>query len=598
MHATFYSSNHWLQELIDFWGNMLKITILIFDTDGYRIAATDRFKSQLNERVPQNYPALQSIRYNQTIQIHSPGEEPICEPCIFRKICEKKAALHLPLAYDDTILGTMSVFWYRKPETPLFTPVIGNLQKSVIAAFRIRENRLLQSNSSVFDLEEFESISNRMEDGVLLLDQNFFVLSINNYALRKFDRERYLVVGKHISSYLPALSQDILTAQNTGMLPIAVDNQIIEINYRLFKPEPSVRSYTYLLLLKTTTYWNGTEQAASHRKIIGHSPQMLSAINTGKQVAKTHATVLIQGESGTGKDLIAQLIHENSPRADKPFVAVNLSAIPEQLLESELFGYESGTFTGASKNGKIGLFQAAHTGTIFLDEIGELSLPFQVKLLRVLENKSIRRIGNSTEIPIDVRVIAATNQDLKKLVEEHHFRADLYYRLNVIPLTLPSLRERKEDLDLLCPHFIEIFNREFGTEIWGIEPGVLPLLRNYDWPGNIRELKNIIEYAVAMETTHYIRVNTIASRFPADIGYANRSDHEPSASTTPSPRDAERQLIIDALNRCGWTTAGKRLAAKELGTSMSTLYRKIKEYEIQKMQDFKQNILQDTVRDP
>ena len=232
--------------------------------------------------------------------------------------------------------------------------------------------------------------------------------------------------------------------------------------------------------------------------IVGQSPQMKPVFDLILSVAPTTSTVLILGESGTGKELVAKAIHAHSPRAKAPFVSINCSAFQETLLESELFGYMKGSFTGATNN-KKGLFEYASGGTIFLDEIAETSLPMQVKLLRALQERKIRPVGGNEEIEIDVRVVAATNRDLQQMIHEKEFREDLYYRISVIPVEIPPLRKRPSDISLLAFHFLEQFNRQMGKGLQGISGEALRLLENYNWPGNVRELENAIERAVALE---------------------------------------------------------------------------------------------------
>ncbi len=245
------------------------------------------------------------------------------------------------------------------------------------------------------------------------------------------------------------------------------------------------------------------EEAVGFGSMIGNSREMLKLYATIKKVADTPANVLILGESGTGKELVARAIHENSARVTMPFMVINCGGIPENLLESELFGYIKGSFTGAYTD-KPGLFEIARGGTVFLDEIGELPPLLQVKLLRVVQEKTFRRIGGAEDIHVDVRIISATNQNLADNVKSGSFREDLYYRLNVIPLHLPPLRERKEDIPALTRHFIEKYSREFGKEIKTISAYALELLMHYPFPGNIRELENIIERSVALETSNII----------------------------------------------------------------------------------------------
>jgi two-component system response regulator PilR (NtrC family) len=254
--------------------------------------------------------------------------------------------------------------------------------------------------------------------------------------------------------------------------------------------------------------------------MIGTSREMIKVFATIKKVADTPANILILGESGTGKELVARAIHENSPRSKMPFNAINSGGIPENLLESELFGYMKGSFTGAYTD-KPGLFEMAKGGTVFLDEIGELPPVLQVKLLRIVQEKTFRRIGGSENIKVDVRIISATNQNLEEKVKKGEFREDLYFRLNVIPIRMPSLRERKEDIPLLTKHFIEKYAKEFGKEIRTISSYAMELLMNYAFPGNIRELENIIERGVAMESSNIILPENLVLAANAASGVQN-----------------------------------------------------------------------------
>jgi two-component system response regulator PilR (NtrC family) len=247
----------------------------------------------------------------------------------------------------------------------------------------------------------------------------------------------------------------------------------------------------------------GVKDAVSFGNLIGKSDEMLKVYSLIKKVAATKTNVLVLGESGTGKELVARAVHDNSPRKDKPFVVINCGGIPEHLLESELFGYMKGAFTGAYSD-KPGLFEIAQGGTIFLDEIAELPPLLQVKLLRVIQEKAFRRVGGSKDITVDVRIIAATNQDLEKKVKDESFREDLYYRLLVIPIHIPPLRDRKEDIPVLTKHFIERYSKEFGKEIKKISAYAMELLMGYRFPGNVRELENIIERSVALETSNIV----------------------------------------------------------------------------------------------
>lgn len=307
--------------------------------------------------------------------------------------------------------------------------------------------------------------------------------------------------------------------------------------------------------------------------IIGQSPRMQEVYHFIEQVAPTDAKVLILGESGTGKELVAKAIHFCSQRKAGPFVKVNCAALPENLLESELFGHEKGSFTGAL-NRKLGRFELAHRGTIFLDEIGEINHATQVKLLRVLQEQEFERVGGTSTIKVDVRVVAATNKDLEKEVAEGRFRDDLYYRLNVVSLSLPPLRERKEDVLTLVEHFLHKFNQAMGKNIQQISPEALELLGNYSWPGNVRELENALERAVVLTTGSTI----LPSSLPNSI-YKNTVEKSPVEKLDLKPtslREVEKQLIMKTLEE---TDGNRTKAAKILGISLRTLQYKIKEYQ-------------------
>ncbi|NJA51622.1 sigma 54-interacting transcriptional regulator, partial [Clostridioides difficile] len=246
--------------------------------------------------------------------------------------------------------------------------------------------------------------------------------------------------------------------------------------------------------------------------IIGESVAIRNSKKEALIASKSTSTVLITGESGTGKELFARAIHNHSNRVDNPFIAVNCAAIPDNLLESELFGYEEGAFTGAKKGGKLGMFEVAHKGSIFLDEIGDMSLHLQSKLLRVLQEKELNKIGSKSNVSIDVRIIAATNKDLEKMVQNGTFREDLYYRLNVIPIKLPSLRERKEDIPLIIKHMVKEYSKKLDKNVIDIDSRVVDAMMEYKWPGNIRELQNIIEYSVNMSSSSIITMNVIPQK--------------------------------------------------------------------------------------
>ncbi len=324
-------------------------------------------------------------------------------------------------------------------------------------------------------------------------------------------------------------------------------------------------------------YKRALKERYNFENIIGKSDAMLRIFDLVAQVAASRSTVLITGESGTGKELIAKAIHTNSPRKDRPFVPVNTGSMPTDLLESTLFGHVKGAFTSAVAS-KKGLFEIADRGTIFLDEIGTMSLETQAKILRVLQDRKFMHLGGVSEVQVDVRIIAATNVDLKQLVKEGRFRDDLYYRLNVITVDLPALRNRREDIPLLVHHFLRKFSDENGKPMRDIGPEALRPLVEYGWPGNVRELENVIERAVVLSTGPQVGLELIPDHI-AGRGLGQQIiEHRPDASLFDIMEECERRVIVDMLERCNWNQTD---AAMRFRVPLSTLNQKIKRLSIE-----------------
>jgi DNA-binding NtrC family response regulator len=310
--------------------------------------------------------------------------------------------------------------------------------------------------------------------------------------------------------------------------------------------------------------------------ILGKSKLMKEIFKVVKQIADSRSTALIMGESGTGKELVSRAIHYNSNRKNYPFVTINCAAIPETLIESELFGHEKGAFTNAIER-KLGRFEVAHQGTLFLDEIGELSLATQAKILRFLEEREFNRVGGSKTIKVDVRLITATNKDLNQLIKKGSFREDLYYRINVVPIVIPPLRERKEDIPILIDHFINKFNVENNKNVKGINKDALELLMQYEWPGNVRELENLIERVIALTSNEYIQLNELPLSFKniPKINGLKESVLDGKVSFFQAEEEFEREVILDALKRTNYIQSH---AAEILGIS-----RRILKYKMDKL---------------
>lgn len=324
------------------------------------------------------------------------------------------------------------------------------------------------------------------------------------------------------------------------------------------------------------------DQRYSFDGVVGNSPGLQRVLREIRQVAPSRATVMLYGETGTGKELAAQMIHQNSPRSRLPFVPVHCAAIPANLLESELFGHEKGAFTGATER-RIGRFEAADGGTLFLDEIGEIDAPTQVKLLRFIESRTFERVGSLKPMHVDVRLICATNRDLAAMVAKGEFREDLYYRLNVIPLTLPPLRERREDIPLLLRHYMDEMSRENGLKAPEIAPSAMRVLENYRWPGNIRELRNFVENVVVMRRGAQLTEYDLDPKFldnadpgqPADTSVSGMPPSPPVPGKRLSKEENERRLFRQALQEAG---GNRTRAAQMIGISRRTLHRKLKQW--------------------
>ncbi|WP_158748472.1 sigma-54 dependent transcriptional regulator [Acidobacterium sp. S8] len=319
------------------------------------------------------------------------------------------------------------------------------------------------------------------------------------------------------------------------------------------------------------------KQRYNFENIVGKSDPMLRIFDLVAQVAPSRSTILIQGESGTGKELIAKALHANSPRRDKPFVPVNTGAMPSELLESTLFGHIKGSFTSAIAT-KKGLFEVANGGTLFLDEIATMGMDTQAKILRVLQDRRFMQLGGTQEIQVDVRIITATNVDLRQAVREGKFREDLYYRLNVITVDLPPLRNRREDIPLLATHFLKRYSDENNLPLRSLSPDAIRSLIDYDWPGNVRELENVIERGVVLSSNQTIHSDLLPGHLTGRSYSSSLLEHNPNASLFDIIEDIEKRIIVDKLERCNWNQTE---AAEQFRIPLSTLNQKIKRLNIE-----------------
>ena len=425
-------------------------------------------------------------------------------------------------------------------------------------------------------------VANSVEAAKRKLESQIFDIIISDIRMPGEDGVSFLKFAKEIApdsffvlmTALPALDTAI-AALNSG-----ADRYVIKDHNHIDQLRRAVQEVSESLRWKKEAGYLRRElrRLTGLDNIIGQSPKMRAIFDLIQTVAPQSSRVLITGESGTGKELVARAIHENSLRAQAPFITINCGAFPETLLESELFGYMKGSFTGANEN-RLGLFQAAHGGTLFMDEIGNMSLTMQVKLYRVLQEGKVRPNGSTEESDVDVRIIAATNKDFEKEIAEGHFREDLYYRLSVIPIHVPALRERREDIPLLARHFLERFRKIMEKPIEGISPEAMGKLEAYDWPGNVRELENTMERAVALEAGKEVSARVLPDRI---LGYGGASSSGAAASQGVEIPDAgvdfekvvattERLYLQAALQKAG----GVRTRASEF---LGITYRSFRHY--------------------
>ncbi|MBC7081974.1 MAG: sigma 54-interacting transcriptional regulator [Firmicutes bacterium] len=451
--------------------------------------------------------------------------------------------------------------------------------------------------------EQFKLIIDNVSDGIIAVDDTGHITVFNEAAQRLTGRAASDAVGRHVNDVLPEMGfARILTAAssqsgsppnspseydlpsahpevhrindtlvNVTRVPIVVDGSCVGA---IGTFQDIGRLQALEKNLRKRLYARGHVARFTFGDIVGSSSAIRAAITKAKRFASVDSTVLILGETGTGKELFAQSIHNASARRDGPFVAVNCAAFPETLLESELFGYVEGAFTGAKREGKEGLFELAHHGTIFLDEIASMPLRLQARLLRVLQEKEVMRLGDDRMIPVDVRVIAASNKDLRRLVADGLFQADLYYRLDVLTLVVPPLRDRAEDIPLLAKAFLETLSRKLGMASGGFTDDALAFLSAYAWPGNVRELKNTVEKCLVLSDGGIItRSDVLDALGESSSSSADNPDGNTERNLQSLVRTAERESIARVLRECG---GNRSEAARRLGINRTTLWRKLR----------------------
>ncbi len=502
------------------------------------------------------------------------------------------AEICTPIKLEGRVLGVIGMIAINEKQKAILLDrkrrMVSFAEKMAdLLAAKAAQKESLDSSETL--VNEVTTVLETAHEGIFAIDTKGYILRCNSIAESLLNTTKLDIVGSHISRFM--LGTPALEVLRTGIGYTENEEVYTKGGEKLHvivtaKPmmkggviAGAVISFRDIVEAQKLVYnINNRAYKYTFNDIIGNSDSIRRAINQSQLTARGNSTVLITGESGTGKEMFAKSIHYASPRAKGPFITVNCGAIPENLLESELFGYEKGAFTGANDKGKEGKFEMANGGTVFLDEIGDMPPHLQVKILHVLQNMRFERVGGNKTIIIDIRVIAATNKDLEQMIRDGTFREDLYYRLSVIPLSIPPLRERKEDIKMLMYHFLSKYNTFMNKRITGFSTAVEDLYRNYDWPGNVRELENAVEYGVNMAFGDQIGMDAVPARLlRTDTVISLASEDLPLAEQV---KNLEREIISSRLKKYGNGRGGKDKVANELGLSRATLYRKLSELEI------------------
>ncbi|MEW9716670.1 sigma 54-interacting transcriptional regulator [Escherichia coli] len=573
-----------IQRFARMLASVLQLEVEIVDENLCRVAGTGAYGKFLRRQLSGNSRLLRHVLETKTEKVVTQSRfDPLCEGCDSKENCREKAFLGTPVILQDRCVGVISLIAVTHEQQEHISDNLREFSDYVRHISTIFVSKLLEDQGPGDNISKiFATMIDNMDQGVLVVDDENRVQFVNQTALKTLGVVQNNIVGKPIrfrpltfeSNFTHGHMQHIVSWDDKSELIIG---QLHNIQGRQLFLMAFHQSHTSFSVANAPDEPH-IEQLVGECRVMRQLKRLIS------RIAPSPSSVMVVGESGTGKEVVARAIHKLSGRRNKPFIAINCAAIPEQLLESELFGYVKGAFTGASANGKTGLIQAANTGTLFLDEIGDMPLMLQAKLLRAIEAREILPIGASSPIQVDIRIISATNQNLAQFIAEGKFREDLFYRLNVIPITLPPLRERQEDIELLVHYFLHLHTRRLGSVYPGIAPDVVEILRKHRWPGNLRELSNLMEYLVNVVPSGEVIDSTLLPPNLLNNGTTEQSDVTEVNEAHLALDDAggtaleemEKQMIREALSRHN----SKKQVADELGIGIATLYRKIKKYEL------------------
>ncbi|NMD42432.1 MAG: sigma 54-interacting transcriptional regulator [Firmicutes bacterium] len=574
-----------VQEIAEAIASALKLDVEIFDEHLVVVGATGRIRGKIGFTSKTANVTRQVLATGNSYAVEEPGKHELCQKCIIKNNCFCTASLVCPINLNGQIVGSISLLSFdRGQKDDLIS------RQSQYFDFMARMGELIASRALVLEIldritgnEKFlKTIIDSVSEGIIAVDAGANITLVNNVVEQLFNLRRESLIGRPVTAYFP-----------DSLLPETIRNRSRFTDKEI---EVSVGSSRKKLICSTTPIFIENQIVGAvktcrdvkelsrvagrlfqgHERITfediqGRSRVMQKLIERAQIAASGGSTILLQGDSGTGKELFARAIHQASPFHDGPFQAINCSAIPETLLESELFGYEEGAFTGARKNGKPGKFELADGGTLFLDEVGDMPLTLQAKLLRVLESNTLERIGGNKQYSFNVRIVAATNRNLEEMIAHGQFRPDLYYRLNVIPLRIASLHERKKDIIHLAEFFLEKYGQLLRKEITGLDHEVREILLCYRWPGNVRELENAIEYAVNFEQSAILTRQSLPQWIIQKCG-----GEEKKTPLKKRTAELETETIRRMIAEMGDSVETKKEIAARLGISLTTLYRKLK----------------------
>ncbi len=579
-----------VQEVAEAIAAVLHVDVTIIDNEFKRIASTGKYKTLIGNKIPSKclyeYVIKEKVPHYVERYSQKNGENIACNQCEAKDTCKEFATIGYPIINQDEVIGIIGINVFDEnmctnicSEFNSMTNFLNRLSSLLIGNIHHLEN----IEKLKIQKQETNHIMNSLNEGILCVDKYGVIKYVNDKGKKLLgikenqDNINIKRIMKDFDiSFLENTYKDLVMEvhnnENKSLLikikPIILQGETVSNIIQINKKSDEVRA-AYKLFANT--------KQVKFEDIIGNSNAINKVKNIAKNIATTDSTVLLQGESGTGKELFARAIHQESNRFNAPFVAVNCASIPDNLLESEFFGYEGGTFTGARKEGHMGKFEVANGGTLFLDEIGDLPLHLQPKILRVLQEQSFTKIGGKEEVFVNVRIIAATNKNLEQMVKNGQFREDLYYRLNVIPIFLPSLKERDEDIFLLSEYLIKKYCCKYRFEEKKLSEDVKKIFESYKWPGNIRELENIIEYLINISRGDVINVENL----PDAIKQYSKTSDKTNINLKVQVESYERSILEDMILKYGNEKDSKNIISKELGIDLSTLYRKLNKYNLQ-----------------